>query len=134
MEITTIGIDLAKSVFQIHGVDKASAVGIRKALSRQQMHTFFANMAPCLVGMEICGSAHHWARVLKQYGHTVKLISPQFVTPYRKGNKNDGNDAMAICEAVTRPDMRFVPMKSTEQQPCSWCIVFGNASKVNVLR
>lgn len=116
MELTTIGIDLAKTVFQVHGVDKVGTVLVFKTLSRQQMHTFFANLSPCLVGMEVCGSAHHWARVLQSYGHTVKLMSPQFVTPYRKGNKNDGNDAIAICEAVTRPDMRFVPVKNTEQQ------------------
>jgi transposase len=116
MKITTIGIDVAKTVFQLHGVDNTGQVTVRKTLSRQQMHRTFAQLAPCLIGMEICGSAHYWARVLQDYGHTVKLMSPQFVTPYRKGNKTDGNDAAAICEAVTRPDMRFVPVKTPEQQ------------------
>ena len=116
MNLTTIGIDLAKSVFQLHGIDNQGQVRLCKALSRGQMLRFFANLDPCLIGMEVCGSAHHWARQLQGFGHTVKLISPQFVTPYRKGNKTDGNDAMAICEAVTRPDMRFVPVKTTEQQ------------------
>jgi transposase len=116
MNLTTIGIDLAKSVFQLHGIDDQGQVRLQRTLSRRQMARFFANLDPCLIGMEICGSAHHWARRLRGFGHTVKLISPQFVTPYRKGNKTDGNDAMAICEAVTRPDMRFIPIKTTEQQ------------------
>ena len=116
MNLTTIGIDLAKSVFQLHGVDDQGQVKLCKTLSRGQMLRFFANLDPCLIGMEVCGSAHHWARQLQGFGHNVKLISPQFVTPYRKGNKTDGNDAMAICEAVTRSDMRFVPIKTTEQQ------------------
>jgi len=116
MNLSTIGIDLAKSVFLLHGIDDQGQVRLCKTLSRGQMLRFFANLDPCLLGMEVCGSAHHWARQLRDFGHTVKLISPQFVTPYRKGNKTDGNDAMDIYEAVTRSDMRFVTIKTTEQQ------------------
>lgn len=116
MNITTVGIDLAKNVFQIHGVNKHGKVMLRKQLKRQQMAEFFANMPPCLIGMEACGSAHHWARKLQALGHTVKLMAPQFVKPYVKTNKNDVADAEAICEAVARPNMRFVPVKNVEQQ------------------
>ena len=116
MKITTIGIDLAKSVFQIHGVDERGKAIVKKALKRVQMAPFFANLPPCLIGMEACGSAHHWARKLEALGHTVKLMAPQFVKPYVKTNKNDAADAEAICEAVTRPTMRFVPIKNGEQQ------------------
>lgn len=116
MKITTIGIDLAKTVFQIHGVDGRGKVAVRKQLKRAEMATYFANLEPCLVGMEACGSAHHWARKLESYGHTVKLMAPQFVKPYVKTNKNDMADAEAICEAVGRPNMRFVATKTVEQQ------------------
>ncbi len=116
MKITTIGIDLAKEVFQIHGVDANGRALLRKQLRRHEMIMFFANMEPCLIGMEACGSAHHWARKIGQYGHTVKLMAPQFVKPYVKTNKNDMADAEAICEAVSRPNMRFVPVKNVEQQ------------------
>ncbi|MBN3814996.1 IS110 family transposase [Paraburkholderia sp. Ac-20347] len=116
MEITTIGIDLAKNVFQVHGVNKHGKVLLRKQLRREQVATFFANLQPCLIGMEACGSAHHWARKLQMFGHTVKLMAPQFVKPYVKSNKNDAADAEAICEAVGRPSMRFVPIKNIEQQ------------------
>jgi transposase len=116
MKITTIGIDLAKSVFQVHGVDARGHVVVRKQLRRDQMAAFFANLPACLVGMEACGSAHHWARKLQGFGHEVRLISPQFVKPYVKSNKNDAADAEAICEAVARPNMRFVPIKTVEQQ------------------
>jgi len=116
MKITTIGIDLAKEVFQIHGVDIHGKVVLRKQLSRSKMTQFFANLEPCLIGMEACGSSHHWARKLSESGHTVKLMSPQFVKPYVKTNKHDMADAEAICEAVSRPNMRFVPIKNTEQQ------------------
>jgi transposase len=116
MKITTIGIDLAKTVFQIHGVDERGKVAVRKQLKRAEMATYFANLEPCLIGMEACGSAHHWARKLESYGHTVKLMAPQFVKPYVKTNKNDMADAEAICEAVGRPNMRFVAMKTVEQQ------------------
>jgi len=116
MKITTIGIDLAKEVFAIHGVDERGHAALRKQLKRGEMATFFVNLAPCLIGMEACGSAHHWARKLEEFGHTVKLMAPQFVKPYVKTNKNDAADAEAICEAVSRPNMRFVTKKTTEQQ------------------
>ena len=116
MKITTIGIDLAKEVFQIHGVDERGKAVLRKQLKRSEMAKFFANLEPCLIGMEACGSAHHWARKLEEIGHTVKLMAPQFVKPYVKTNKNDMADAEAICEAVSRPNMRFVAKKTVEQQ------------------
>lgn len=116
MKITTIGIDLAKEIFQIHGVDTHGKAVLRKQLRRSEMAKFFSNLEPCLIGMEACGSAHYWARKLAGFGHTVKLMAPQFVKPYVKTNKNDMADAEAICEAVSRPNMRFVPMKNIEQQ------------------
>ena len=116
MKITTVGIDLAKNVFQIHGVDERGHAVLKKQLKRSQMMEFFVNLPPCLIGMEACGSAHHWARELTKLGHTVKLMAPQFVKPYVKTNKNDMADAEAICEAVARPNMRFVPIKTVEQQ------------------
>lgn len=115
-EITTIGVDLAKNVIQVHGVDKRGKTVLKKQLTRQRFVLFFANLSPCLVGMEACGSAHHWARQLEKRGHQVKLMAPQFVKPYVKTNKNDAADAEAICEAVSRPNMRFVPIKNAEQQ------------------
>ena len=116
MKITTIGIDLAKNVFQVHAVDAQGKTVLKKQLKRDEMSIFFANLAPCLVGMEACGSAHYWARKLRSQGHEVKLMAPQFVKPYVKTNKHDAADAEAICEAVTRPTMRFVPIKHVEQQ------------------
>lgn len=116
MKIMRVGVDLAKSVFQAHAVDGHGGVVARKRLSRRQMVSFFSGLEPCLVGMEACASAHHWARELKALGHEVRLMAPQFVHPYRKGGKNDGNDAEAICEALSRPNMRFVAVKSVEQQ------------------
>jgi transposase len=116
MDITTVGIDLAKQVFQVHGVGSRGTVSVRKQLRRAEVAKFFATLPPCLVGMEACGSAHYWARRIQEYGHTVKLMAPQFVKPYVKGNKNDAADAAAICEAVSRPSMRFVPIKNIEQQ------------------
>lgn len=116
MQATTIGIDLAKNVFQVHGVDAHGKKLFNKALKREQIAAFFVNLPPALVGMEACGSAHHWARKLQSMGHTVRLMAPQFVKPYVKGNKHDAADAEAICEAVTRPTMRFVPIKNVEQQ------------------
>lgn len=116
MKITTIGVDLAKEVFQIHGVDAHGKAVLRKQLRRNEMAKFFAKLEPCLIGMEACGSAHYWARKLSEFGHTVKLMAPQFVKPYVKTNKNDVADAEAICEAVNRPNMRFVPIKNIEQQ------------------
>ncbi len=116
MNIKRIGIDLAKQVFQVHGVDSHEQIVARKRLSREQMHRYFKELPPCLIGMEACGTSHYWARVLTGYGHTVKLIACQFVKPYVKGGKNDANDAAAICEAVGRPGMRFVAIKTEEQQ------------------
>jgi transposase len=116
MQITTIGIDLAKAVVQVHGVDAHGKTVLKKQLKRTQVAEFFANLPPCLIGMEACGSTHYWARKLQAFGHTVRLMAPQFVKPYVKTNKNDAADAEAICEAVTRPTMRFVPVKHVEQQ------------------
>jgi transposase len=116
MEITVVGLDLAKIVFQVHGVDERGHAVLKKVLKRHQVLPMFANMPPCLIGMEACASAHYWARKLQALGHTVKLMAPQFVKPYVKTNKNDAADAEAICEAVRRPNMRFVPIKNGEQQ------------------
>jgi transposase len=116
MKITTVGIDLAKNVFQVHGIDEHGKAVLKKQLRRDQMAAFFVNLPPCLIGMEACGSAHHWGRKLASMGHTVRLMAPQFVKPYVKTNKNDAADAEAICEAVGRPNMRFVPVKNVEQQ------------------
>lgn len=116
MNITTVGIDLAKRVFQVHGVDKGGKTVLRKQLKRAEVAKFFANLPPCVIGMEACGSAHYWARKLMAFGHTVKLMAPQFVKPYVKTNKNDAADAEGICEAVQRPNMRFVAVKTPEQQ------------------
>jgi transposase len=115
MQVVRIGLDLAKYVFEVHGVDSLGKVAVRKTLRRDGVARFFANLPRCLVGMEASNGAHYWARVLSDLGHEVRLISPQFVTPYVKSNKNDRNDAEAICEAVGRPSMRFVPPKSTDQ-------------------
>ncbi len=116
MNIKRIGIDLAKQVFQLHGVDSQEKAVLRKQLRRAQMLDYFQKLPPCLIGMEACSSAHYWGRELQKQGHTVKLMAPQFVKPYVKSNKNDANDAEAICEAVARPSMRFVAIKSIAQQ------------------
>jgi len=115
MEIKRIGLDLAKYIFEVHAVDEDEQVVLRKTLRRDAVAQFFAELEPCVVGMEACCGSHYWARVLTDLGHEVRLISPQFVKPYVKSNKNDRNDAEAICEAVGRPSMRFVPPKSPEQ-------------------
>ena len=116
MEITTIGPDLAKNAFQVHGADERGHRVLDKSLKRAKVLPFFANLEPCRIGMEACGGAHHRARQFEQLGHTVRLMAPQFVEPYAKTNKNDAADAEAICEAVARPSMRFVPIKTCEQQ------------------
>ena len=116
MEVSTIGLDLAKNVFQIHGVDASGRIVIRRAIRRSQVLPFFAKLPPCLVGIEACGTSHHWARELLSLGHDVRLMPPSYVKPYVKRSKTDAADAAAICEAVTRPTMRFVPVKSREQQ------------------
>jgi transposase len=114
--VVTIGLDLAKSVFQIHGVDDAGRTALRRRLSRYELLTYFSKLPGCLVGMEACSAAHHWSRELSRLGHTVRLIPPQYVKPYVKRNKTDAADAEAICEAVARPNMRFVPIKTLDQQ------------------
>ncbi len=116
MEIEALGIDLAKSVFQLHGVNAAGGVVLRKKLRRAAVLGFLRDLPPCLIGMEACASSHHWAREIAALGHEVRLIPPAYVKPYVKRHKNDAADAEAICEAVTRPSMRFVPIKSPEQQ------------------
>jgi len=116
MEISTIGLDLAKSVFQVHAVDGDGNIVVRRALRRAQMLPFFRKLSPCLIGIEACGTSHHWARELAKLGHEVRLMPATYVKPYVKRGKNDANDAAAICEAVTRPTMRFVATKSREQQ------------------
>jgi transposase len=115
-EVSTIGVDIAKSVFQIHGVDADGVVVIRKRVGRAKVLEFFAELPPCLVGMEACATAHQWARELKKLGHDTRLMPPTYVKAYVKRGKNDAADAAAICEGVTRPSMRFVPIKSAEQQ------------------
>ena len=116
--ITTIGLDIAKSVFQVHGVDAEGNVVIRRQLKRRYVLAFFQKLPPCLVGIEACASSHHWSRELQALGHTVRLMPPAYVKPYVKRQKNDATDAEAICEAVTRPNMRFVATKTPEQQSC----------------
>jgi transposase len=116
--ITTVGLDIAKSVFQIHGVDAAGNVVVRRRLKRRYVLPFFQKLSPCLVGIEACASSHHWSRELQALGHTVRLIPPAYVRPYVKRQKNDAADAEAICEAVTRANMRFVATKTLEQQSC----------------
>jgi transposase len=116
MEISTIGLDLAKSIFQVHAITDAGEVVVRKSLRRSQVLPFFAKLPPCLVGMEACGTSHYWGRELVKLGHEVRLMPAGYVKPYVKRGKTDANDAEAICEAVTRPTMRFVPVKSPDQQ------------------
>lgn len=116
MNVTTLGIDLAKNVFRLHGVDGQGRTVVDRELRRRQLLPFIARLTPCLVGMEACGGAHYWAREIAKLGHEVRLMSPQFVRPYVKSNKTDAKDAEAICEAVGRPSMRFVPIKSQAQQ------------------
>jgi transposase len=114
--VTTIGLDIAKSVFQVHGVDSAGQVIVRRQLKRRYVLAFFQKLPPCLVGIEACASSHHWSRELQAIGHTVRLMPPAYVKPYVKRQKNDATDAEGICEAVSRANMRFVPTKTLEQQ------------------
>src|SRR6516225_9918410 len=116
--ITTIGLDIAKSVFQVHGVDAQGKVIVRRQLKRRYVLAFFQKLPPCLIGIEACASSHYWSRELQALGHTVRLMPPAYVKPYLKRQKNDSADAEAICEAVTRANMRFVPTKTAEQQSC----------------
>src|ERR1017187_9328108 len=115
-QITRIGMDTSKHIFQLHGVNAAEEPVLRKKLRRKEMVKFFEGLAPTKVSIEACGSSHHWARLLQSFGHEVKLIPPQFVKPYVKRNKNDAADAEALCEAMSRPTMRFVPVKTAKQQ------------------
>ena len=115
-QISRIGMDTSKHIFQLHGVNAAEAPILRKRLRRKEMVTFFEKLAPTVIAIEACGASHHWARLLQSFGHTVKLIPPQLVKPYVKRGKNDAADAEALCEAMSRPTMRFVPMKTEEQQ------------------
>ena len=126
--VSTIGLDIAKSVFQVHGIDEAGQVIIRRQLKRRHVLAFFQTLPPCLVGIEACASSHHWSRELKTLGHTVRLMPPAYVKPYVKRQKNDVTDAEAICEAVTRPNMQFVPTKTLEQQSCLTSIAPGICS------
>jgi transposase len=116
--VRTIGLDIAKSVFQIHGVDAAGNVVVRRRLKRRYVLSFFQKLPSCLIGIEACASSHHWSRELQALGHTVRLMPPAYVRPYVKRQKNDAADAEAICEAVTRANMRFVATKTPEQQSC----------------
>jgi len=140
MKTTRLGLDIAKQVFQVHGVDERGKVGIRKQLARAKVLEFFVQLPPCLIGIEACGSAHYWGRELTKLGHTVKLMATQFVIAYRKRGKNDANDAEAICEAVGRPNMRFVAIKSEEQQSvlmvhrARTLVVASRTAQVNQIR
>ena len=116
MNVSTVGLDLAKNVFQVHGIDSTGRVIVRRSLRRRQLMPFFGKLEPCLIGVEACGTSHFWARELRALGHKVKLMAPAYVKPYVKRGKTDAADAEAICEAVTRPTMRFVAIKSAEQQ------------------
>jgi transposase len=111
---TVLGIDLAKNIFQVHGIDEHGKVIIRRSFGRGGLIKFIANLKPCLIGIEACGGSHHWAREFRKYGHSVRMMAPQYVKPYVKTNKNDFNDAEAICEAVQRPSMRFVAEKTVK--------------------
>ncbi len=115
-EVITVGLDIAKHVFQVHGVDQKGDTVLRRKLRRSEIISFFDHLPPCLIGVEACATAHHWARVLINLGHEVRLMPASYVKPYVKRQKNDASDAEAICEAVTRPTMRFVPVKSEERQ------------------
>jgi len=115
-DIKVIGLDLAKSIFQLHCTDSKGKCVLRKRLNREKLVEFMANLNPCIIGIEACMSSHYWARVFESMGHTVKIMAPKFVKPYVKSNKNDPNDAEGIAEAVTRPNMRFVSIKNIEQQ------------------
>ena len=119
MKIATLGIDIAKSVFALHGVDERGRTVLQKIVTRARLLETVSKLSPCTIGMEVCGGAHHWAREFEKMGHTVKLMHAKYVKPYVKTNKNDGRDAEAICEAVTRPTMRFVPVKTVAQQELS---------------
>lgn len=127
-QITTVGIDLAKNVFSLHGVDAGGRTVLRRTVRRDRLLETVASLSPCLIGMEACSGAHEWGRRFMAHGHRVKLMAPKFVAAYRKSDKNDGNDAEAVCEAVTRPNMRFVPGRAPSNRRCSRCTVCARAS------
>ena len=128
VEVTRIGMDTSKSVFQLHGVDAAERPVLRRRLRRGEVVKFFASLAPCAVGLEACGGAHHWARVLGELGHAVKLVPPQYAKAYVKRNKNDAADAAAICEAMSRPHMPLVPVKTAARQAA--CLLVSERSRL----
>lgn len=127
MTIKVLGIDLGKHLFHIHAIDQHSKLVLRKKLKRKELLIFLSNLSPCLIGMEACGGSHYWARKITELGHTAKLMAAKFVKPYVKSNKNDFLDAEAICEAVTRPNMRFVTPRTPEQQTLGRRLSFGRA-------
>lgn len=127
MNLTTLGIDLAKTSFALIGMDARGNVVLRKTLPRNKLLPFIAQCPPCLVGMEACSGAHYWGREFKKLGHQVAILAAQFVKPYRKGGKNDSNDALAICEAAGRPGIWHVPVKSADQRQCCACTGSGRA-------
>ena len=129
-DIKVLGMYLAKNIFQLHGVDNNECCIYKKQLNKAQLIETLSNFSPCIIGIEACGGAHYWARKLNTMGHTVKIMAPQFVKPYVKNNKNDMNDAEAICEAVTRPTMNFVPMKTVEQQDMLLEVYFNLCGKI----
>ena len=128
--ISTIGLDIAKSVFQVHGVDAAGQVVLRRQLRRRYVLAFFEKLPPCLVGIEACASSHHWSRELQALGHTVRLMPPAYVKSYVKRQKNDTTDTEAICRAVARPNVRFVPTKTVEQQSCFMRAISTSVSRL----
>jgi transposase len=130
MEITTVGLDIAKHVFQLHGVDAAGKAVLRRKLQRSEVLAFFKARPACLVGIEACGTAHYWAREIRELGHEVRLMPPSYVVPYVKRGKTDAADAAAICEAVTRPTMRFVPIKTAEPRIVWALLVRGEAYRM----
>ena len=132
--ITTIGLDIAKSVFQVHGIDADGQVVIRRQLKRRYVLAFFQKLPPCLVGIEACASSHHWSRELKALGHTVRLMPPAYVKPYVKRQKNDAADAEAICEAVTRANMRFVATKTMVLHRTRHLFIRQQTAVINVIR
>lgn len=134
MKVTTIGLDLAKNVFQVHGITDNNEVAFNPALRRSRVLPFFDNLEPCLIGIEACGTSHYWARELMKLGHEVKLIPPVYVKPYVKRGKSDAADAEAICEAVTRPTMRFVEVKTPDSKQYWQCIARVISSSGNVHR
>ena len=132
-KLSVVGLDLAKNVFQVHGIDADGEVVVRKQLRRSEMRKYFARLEPCLIGMEACGGAHYWSRELTRLGHSVRMMAPAFVKPYLKSNKNDRNDAEAICEAVQRPSMRLWQPRPWSSNLSCTCIMRAGCWCANVL-